>query len=130
MRAGLDGQMAAARVLIVDDDEGIRVSFPRLLRRTRYEVLVAESAEAALDLLAAQAVDVIVSDCQMPGMRGPELLARVRSLYPTVACILLSGELGPTDAEPHPYTTLLKPTSLAELTQTIAKSLLDRRVGS
>ncbi|AIO69740.1 HD domain-containing phosphohydrolase [Burkholderia oklahomensis] len=78
-------------VLLVDDEPSVLSSLKRLLRPKRYRVLTAESGEAALDVLAANAVDLIVSDMRMPSMSGAEFLARARERRPDTMRILLTG---------------------------------------
>ncbi|MFC5302541.1 response regulator [Azospira restricta] len=78
-------------LLLVDDEENILASLKRLLRRDGYRILTAESGAAALELLAQNAVDVIVSDQRMPNMTGVEFLRRVKTLYPATVRIVLSG---------------------------------------
>ena len=78
-------------ILIVDDEENILASLRRLLRRSGYRILTANGGEAGLELLAANEVDVILSDQRMPGMMGVEFLRRVKTLYPQTVRIVLSG---------------------------------------
>ena len=84
----MDGQKT---LLLVDDEPNILAALRRTLRREGYRILTAPGGEAALELLAQQAVDVIVSDQRMPGMSGVEFLSRVRSLFPDTVRIVLSG---------------------------------------
>ena len=72
------------RVLVVDDEESIRVFADRVLRDTGYEVLVASDGPEALGVVDAQAVpfDVFVIDIMMPEMRGDELARRIRRREP------------------------------------------------
>lgn len=82
---------AQRRILVVDDEPSICKSLSRLLREEGYNVLIAHSGEQALESLAMQRVHVIISDQRMPGMSGTELLDKVKSLYPDVVRIILSG---------------------------------------
>lgn len=66
-------------VLIVDDDPILQVALSRRLQAQDYQVLQATSAKTALQLLAAQAVDVVVSDIMMPGMDGLEFCRQLRA---------------------------------------------------
>ncbi|HVF98127.1 MAG TPA: response regulator, partial [Flavisolibacter sp.] len=65
-------------VLLVDDEEEILDFLERLLR-TKYTVLKAGSAEEALPLLKAEAVQLVVSDVMMPGMNGMELCRTIKA---------------------------------------------------
>jgi DNA-binding NtrC family response regulator len=115
-----------ATVLFVDDDPAVLVTFPRVLRREPYRVVVAASATAALAILEREPIDVVVSDQQMPGMRGTELLAQVKRLYPATIRIILTGEAGTTsDAElgAEVYCVLRKPSYPGEIKGAIAEAL-------
>jgi len=78
-------------VLVVDDEPGILSALRRLLATAPYRVLVAPSGAAALELLASDEVDLVISDMRMPGMSGAELLSQARALYPETMRILLTG---------------------------------------
>lgn len=78
-------------MLLVDDEPAITAGFAAVLRHSPYRVHVAHSAEEALLLLASTAIDVVVSDLDMPVMGGADFLARVRHLHPHVMRIVLSG---------------------------------------
>ncbi|HEY2396995.1 MAG TPA: EAL domain-containing protein [Rudaea sp.] len=78
-------------LLIVDDEKGIRGALVRVLRRDGYRILIAASAHEALDLLALNHVQVIISDQRMPAVSGTEFLGVVRQLYPDTVRIILSG---------------------------------------
>jgi two-component system NtrC family sensor kinase len=81
-----------AAVLVVDDDEHVRRSLRRLLRRTAATVLEAPEAATALDVLSREPVHVVVSDYRMPGMDGVEFLRLVKERYPAVQRVLLTGQ--------------------------------------
>jgi diguanylate cyclase len=78
-------------LLLLDDEENMLRSLVRLFRRDGYKVLTANSVREAFDLLASNAVQVIVSDQRMPDMSGTEFLAKVRDLYPDTVRMVLSG---------------------------------------
>jgi len=82
---------AKPTLLLVDDERGIRSALTRLLRQDGYRILSAGSGEDGLELLALNAVQVIISDQRMPGMSGTEFLGKVSRLYPATVRILLSG---------------------------------------
>lgn len=78
-------------LLILDDDVNLTSSVRRLLRRENYNLLVANTAQEAFDLLASNEVAVVVSDQRMPDMNGTEFLSCVRNIYPQTVRIILSG---------------------------------------
>ena len=78
------------RILYVDDEQDNLQSFRALFRRD-YEIYVADSAQAALQILHQEAIDVLVSDQRMPGMTGVELLERVALEFPEILRFMLTG---------------------------------------
>jgi len=79
--------------LFVDDEPNILSGLKRMLRVMRQEMdfHFAESGQEALEILATQHVDVIVSDMRMPGMDGATLLLAVQEKYPHIIRIMLTG---------------------------------------
>jgi CheY-like chemotaxis protein len=84
-------QLPSRTLLLVDDEPGILSSLKRLFRREGYRILTAESGMKGLELLASNAVGVVISDARMPEMNGGEFLGRVREMYPNVLRMMLSG---------------------------------------
>ena len=90
----MDDGPARPRVLFVDDEQHMLAGLRRMLHtsRARLDLQFACSGPDALDLMARDPVDVIVSDMRMPGMDGARLLAEVQRRYPGCVRIVLSGE--------------------------------------
>jgi DNA-binding NtrC family response regulator len=86
----MDDERSKRRVLIVDDEAGVRESLRMVLKDT-YEPVAVGSGSDALDTLAGGAFDVVLLDIVMPGMDGLELLEEVRSRYPRVPVIMLTA---------------------------------------
>ena len=84
------------RVLVVDDDDGVRRSLAAGLPREGFEVRLAADGREAADLLRAgrPGIDVVLMDVGMPGRDGPETLAALREQDPRVRCCFMSGDLG------------------------------------
>jgi two-component system cell cycle sensor histidine kinase/response regulator CckA len=82
------------QVLVVDDDVTTRAAMRRVLERQGYSVIVAEDAFDALRVLQSThvPVDLLVTDVQMPGMRGDTLARRVRESWPDLPVLFVSGE--------------------------------------
>jgi CheY-like chemotaxis protein len=85
---------ATPRVLVVDDEDGIRAATCALLRRHGFVVHAAASARAALTLLEREPVDLVLTDVAMPDMTGPDLAREVaaRDLAPVLFMSGLSRE--------------------------------------
>lgn len=77
-------------LLFIDDEKRVLTSMRAMFRR-HYNVLLANSASEALELLAGEAVHVVVSDQRMPGMTGVEVLREFKERAPDVMRILLTG---------------------------------------
>jgi EAL domain-containing protein (putative c-di-GMP-specific phosphodiesterase class I)/FixJ family two-component response regulator len=78
-------------LLLVDDEEHILSALRRLFRRDGYRLLTATSGAQGLEVLAANAVDVIVSDQRMPGMTGVEFLRHAKEMRADTVRMTLSG---------------------------------------
>ncbi|MDO8695498.1 MAG: ATPase, T2SS/T4P/T4SS family [Pseudomonas sp.] len=119
---------APYRLLLVDDDPGILAALRRVFQRENYELLLAHNAHEALQLLADKPVELIVSDFQMPGMNGSELLRQVRERWPDTIRIMLTGQAS-TEAvmgsvkDGAVYRFILKPWNDDDLRLTIALAL-------
>lgn len=115
-------------VLLVDDDVMILEMFRRLLRREAFEVEVASRAVDAFHILQSRRIAVVVSDENMPGMSGTELLARIQLEYPETIRMMLTGQ-GSLDVamrainEGQVYRFLLKPVRASELGAAIRDAL-------
>jgi DNA-binding response OmpR family regulator len=83
--------MTTARILLVDDEKTFVASNAKMLRNRGYDVLTAFDGQAALDILAENDIDVVVLDVKMPGMDGLSVLTKIRTGFPLVEVILLSG---------------------------------------
>ena len=79
------------RILIVDDDAGQRSLLRTFLEGHGHRLLVADSGEAALKLLATTSVSLMISDVRMPGMSGLETLRRARQLHATLPVLLVTA---------------------------------------
>jgi two-component system, probable response regulator PhcQ len=122
-----------ATILLVDDEPNVTDALKRALRREPYELLTATSAFAAQQILERQHVDVVVSDEQMPGMSGSELLSSVRKQFPHTIRMILSGQASLEAAvrainEGEVYRFFLKPCNPTDLIFTIQQALSHKRL--
>jgi two-component system, cell cycle sensor histidine kinase and response regulator CckA len=85
-----------ATILVADDDPDLLRVTAAILNRSGYKVLTAMNAEAALKAFeeAPHAIQLVISDVMMPGMKGPQLVRSIKSLSPSTATLLMSGTLG------------------------------------
>lgn len=83
-----------ARILLVEDEDAVRTFSTRALTNKGYQVLGAESGEAALKLLETQdikSIDLLITDVMMPGMDGPTMAKKIRDMSPDLKIIFISG---------------------------------------
>lgn len=80
-----------SKILIIDDEDGVRKTLRKIMEREGYEVDTAESSEAALQLLKKVYYDTIITDIYLPGMNGIELLKRIREHDPDIPVIVITG---------------------------------------
>ena len=116
------------KVLLVDDEESILNSLRRLLRGQPYDVLLATGGAQALEIMAQQPIDLVMSDARMPNMDGATFLAHVHQLYPHTTRIMLTGYADPAaiikainEGQIHRY--ISKPWHDEELLLTLRQSL-------
>lgn len=83
--------MARPQILIVEDDHDLREALVTTLELARFRVREAASGEKALEELARAPVDMVVSDVNMPGMSGHDLLAEVLKQYPGLPMMLITA---------------------------------------
>ena len=85
--------MTALRIMVVDDDPALLEALPETLRLRMNGVTVdtADSAAAALDRIASQNYDAIVTDIKMPGMDGLALLSEIRARRPDTPILIITG---------------------------------------
>lgn len=79
------------RVLVVDDEQNIRLTLNALLSRAGYAVTTAASGEEAVALFERETFDLMLVDLQMPGMKGMEVVAKVREAGHDTIIIVLTG---------------------------------------
>ncbi|MDQ3649993.1 MAG: sigma-54 dependent transcriptional regulator, partial [Acidobacteriota bacterium] len=80
-----------AKILIVDDEQGMRQLLTLVFGRANHLVRAAESGRRALDMLRAEPADLIISDVKMPDLDGIEMLRAVREFLPDVAVIMMTA---------------------------------------
>lgn len=85
------GHTATLRVLIVDDEASVRKVMAAVLAQAGLRCETAASGDEALQVLETRPIDAVISDLQMPGMSGMELLMKVRQSYPQMVFLMVTG---------------------------------------
>ncbi len=123
---------AVRRLLIVDDEETIRLALGKFMRSRGFEVHAAESGAQALALLAEHKFVVMLCDVRMPGMSGTDLVPRALQLDPDLAVMMLSAvNDAPTATEAlsrGAVDYLMKPLELADLELAVERALHRREL--
>jgi len=124
-------ELAARRVLIVDDEAPIRDLCARVLTRNGFAVTMASTGEDAVRQLQDGPFDLVISDIRMPGISGMDVLTTAKSLYPSIAVILITG-FGTHDVADRANQSgadriLMKPFDAMELLAMVRKILAKER---
>jgi cyclic di-GMP phosphodiesterase len=127
----LEPKILAPRCLVVDDDTNVRHSIARVVQALGLSPLQADSGQAALDLLSREGeVPLVISDVNMPGISGVDLLAELHRRYPDTAVLMLSGVSDVTTAvtclDRGALDYIAKPALLEEVRARVAKALEKR----
>ncbi|MCK4846078.1 MAG: response regulator [Deltaproteobacteria bacterium] len=113
------------RILVVDDEEGIRLLYKEELEEEGYEVALASSGEAALERLDESNIDLVLLDIKMPGIDGVEVLRRIKERWKTLPVVLCTAyphykqEFGTWASEAY----IVKSSDLRELKEKIREIL-------
>ncbi len=117
----------AARILVVDDEPMVRALIARALSDEGYEVVAVANGDDALDAARGAAVrfDLIVTNNYMPGLNGPELIARVRQDFPALPILHVDDISRQRVAKdlPEDIPTVYKPFSVATLREAVRRLL-------
>ena len=118
------------RILIVDDEETIRLALRKFLRSRGYEVEIAGSGDHALEILGTQSFSLMLCDVRMPGLTGVQVLPLARKRDPDLAIIMLTAVNDAATAtealSSGASDYLMKPVELADLHQAVDRALHKR----
>jgi two-component system, cell cycle sensor histidine kinase and response regulator CckA len=124
-------EMFRETILVVDDEAGIRGLVRKILRRERYQVLEAGSAEDALAIAVSHAgpIHLLLTDVMLPGLKGPELARRMYEASPNLKVLYISGFTGQEIVDgggeyPPGAKFLAKPFTLGALVTTVREALI------
>ena len=117
----------AGTILVVEDEDTLRLAVSKLLRKNGFTVLEAADGESGVDLLRASTreIDVALLDLTLPGMSSREVLSDLRRVHPTTA--YNQGWAQTTMGGHHSWLYLRKPYQLNQLTGLLQSVFLDKR---
>ena len=121
-----------ARVLVIDDDAGVRESMIRMLRSAGYTVLAAASGEEGFELAQGDDFDVVLSDMRLPGLSGLDVLRKLREVGADACFIIMTG-FGTVDTAVEAmkfgaFDYVQKPFELEEMEVKVEKALELKRL--
>jgi DNA-binding NtrC family response regulator len=117
--------MAAARVLVVEDEQLYLTALGKMLNRAGYDVLRATGSRQALEIIKNEPpIDVVLSDVTMPGMPGTDLVREVALISPQTATMLMTGGVIGSAELPNGTTLLRKPFSMQDLLVAVQVALV------
>jgi signal transduction histidine kinase/DNA-binding response OmpR family regulator len=128
----LSGQDAPVRVLVVDDEETVADLCREFLSAKGYDLTVALSGEEAVRVLPALRPDVILTDINLPGLSGLEVMRYAKSVDPEVGVIVVTGYASASTAidalRQGAYDYVPKPFDLDDLEQIVDRAVAHRRL--
>jgi len=86
-----DPALEPARILVVDDQTGVRLTLKGILSKKGYQVSMAENGEEALEMARQEPFRVIFMDVKMPGLNGVETYIKMKEINPDAAVIMMTG---------------------------------------
>lgn len=117
-------------ILIVDDEDLIRRMLGRMLRRRGFDTTLAGSAAEARELLAEREFDLVLSDVNMPGESGLDLVRYAMETYPDTAAVMVTGlddpQIASTALKIGAYGYIIKPFETNEVLINVANALRRR----
>lgn len=123
---------ATRRVLVVDDEEGMRATVAANLELEGYEVVEARDGAHALDLVRQQRFALVLSDVKMPGLNGVETFRELRRIQPDLTVVLMTAfaieQLIEEGIGEGVYAVIYKPFSMDHLMRIVARALGSRGV--
>ena len=111
-----------ARILVVDDDNAVRLLLRAVLERRGHSVVEAKNGAEGLQHYRAAPTDLVITDIQMPVMDGLQMIKELRRAFPTAKIIAISGEKGKLAAvQPLSQYTFEKPLYMEEFLDAVQK---------
>jgi len=115
------------RILVVDDEKNVRVLFERILAKEGYEVECAASGSEAIDKLANNSFDLVVTDLKMDGIDGLDLIRKGKKTNQAIPFILISGygtaQTAVSAAQEGADVYLMKPIDMKDLKLAVKRAL-------
>ncbi len=123
-----------SKILVVDDEKGVRYSFKKILGRCGYDIVTADNGIEAVKKAGTENPDLIIMDVTMPGMDGLETLQRLKSCSPSLTIIMMTAystsERAITAMKYGAYDYLTKPFDNDALISLVEKAITDKKMST
>src|SRR6185369_13329673 len=131
-QGGFVGFSQAARLLVVDDEESLRITTAAIFEKEGYVVDTASSGDEAIDLLGKEDYDLVLTDLHMEGGDGLSVLNQIRRHAPLTISVVLTGFASVESAiaalQEGAYVYLVKPCDIESMKHTIRRGVEHRRL--
>ncbi|HVF51010.1 MAG TPA: response regulator [Pyrinomonadaceae bacterium] len=128
---GRPSSATSSRILVVDDEENVRITTAAILEQDGYEVEMASDGREALDKIESTHFDLVLTDLRMEGMDGSALLNELRTEHPEILTVVLTGyasiESSIDALRLGVYDYLVKPCVVDDLKRTVRRALEHQR---
>ena len=122
----------SSTIIVIEDDDTLADNIREFLERQGHEAIACGTAEAALEMIRSIEPDLVLSDYNLPGMSGTDLVTRVREIDPQIKAVMMTGDdrvQTAVDAmKAGAFDYLTKPVALAELKLVVERALGTRRM--
>ena len=115
------------KILVVDDEQNMRIALYEALSRNGYDVSVAENGQMALDMVEKAPPDMLITDIKMPNIDGIELLRRIKAIRPSLPVVIVTGfatvDTAVEAMKQGAVDYIIKPFSVEVIEETVARVL-------
>ena len=115
------------RILVIDDDDQLRISFCKLLKEEKYSVMSAASGETGIEMVKQNPLDLIILDMRLPGIDGMETYKRIKNIDSKLPVIIVTAfgttEIAIEATKLGAYDYVLKPFDVAEMLNLIKQAI-------
>lgn len=118
--------METGRILVVDDEKGMRDLLSKVLKKEGYQVYIAQDGEEGLDIIKNNVIDIVIADLDMPVMNGIEMIKQAKEFDPNLTIIIITAYASIESAiealKLGAYDYLIKPFNIEEIKLTVKKA--------
>ncbi len=114
-------------ILVIDDDDQLRISFCKLLEQEKYSVVGAASGEAGIEIVKQKTLDLVILDMRLPGINGMETFKQIKAIDPKLPVIIITAfgttQIAIEATKMGAYDYVLKPFDVPEMLALIEQAI-------